>query len=177
MLQSTGEMFYNPYKEFKRSRAKPSEGASTSSLSRSGPSNDGTASSSSQSATQRPDPFETAGNMAGAGLQGFGKFTATYFRGVIVDIPHAAAEGFRRAPQLYGEKPKDYGTVKDWKSGIRVGGKNFVGGMSSGVADIIKHPIKGAIEGGREGALRGLARGGMGMATKMPSGEFSYHII
>ncbi|RJE26465.1 hypothetical protein PHISCL_01175 [Aspergillus sclerotialis] len=171
MLQSTGEMFYNPYKEFKRSRAKPSEGPSTStSISRSGPSNDGASQSSSQSATtQRPDPFETAGNMAGATLQGFGKFSATYFRGVIVDIPHAAAEGFRRAPQLYGEKPKDYGTVQDWKSGIKVGGKNFVGGMSSGVADIIKHPIKGAIEGGREGALRGLARGGMGMATKMPS--------
>lgn len=113
--------------------------------------------------------------MAGAGLQGFGKFSSTYFRGVIVDIPHAAAEGFRRAPQLYGEKPKEYGTVQDWKSGIKVGGKNFVGGMSSGIADLIKHPLQGAIEGGKDGALRGLARGGLGAATKMPSGEYPYH--
>ncbi|KAJ5184067.1 Sterol 3-beta-glucosyltransferase, partial [Penicillium capsulatum] len=157
MAKSTGEMLYNPYKEFKRSRTAKNEGSSqdSNSLNRS---------SSSQS-----DPFQTAGNMAGAGLQGFGKFSATYFRGMVVDIPHAAAEGFRRAPKLYGEKPKDYGTVHDWKSGVKVGGKNFVGGMTSGVAGMITEPLKGALEDGKDGALRGLARGGLGMATKMPS--------
>lgn len=154
MAKSTGEMLYNPYKEFKRSRTAKNEDPT---LNRS---------SSSQS-----DPFETAGNMAGAGLRGFGKFSATYFRGVVVDIPHAAAEGFRRAPKLYGEKPKEYGTVHDWKSGVKVGGKNFVGGMTSGVAGMITEPLKGALEDGKDGALRGLARGGLGMATKMPSGE------
>lgn len=109
--------------------------------------------------------------MVGATLQGFGKFSATYLRGVIVDIPHAAAEGFRRAPRLYGEKPKEYGTVSDWKSGIKVGGKNFVGGMTSGVTGMITHPLEGLLDDGSSGALRGLARGAMGMATKMPSGE------
>lgn len=112
--------------------------------------------------------------MAGATLQGFGKFSATYFRGVIVDIPHAAAEGFRRAPRLYGEQPKEYGTVKDWKSGVKVGGRNFVGGMTSGVAGMFKEPLKGAIADGKSGAVRGVARGAMGMATKMPSGESYY---
>lgn len=158
MLQSTGEMFYNPYKEYKKSRTpKPSEddpSGSTPSLNRS-----------------NSDAFQTAANMAGATLQGFGKFSATYFRGVIVDIPHAAAEGFRRAPQLYGEKPKEYGTVHDWKSGAIVGGKNFVGGMTTGVTGMIKHPLKGFIEEGREGAMRGLAKGALGMATNMPSGK------
>lgn len=109
--------------------------------------------------------------MVGATLHGFGKFSANYFRGVVVDIPHAAAEGFRRAPQLYGEKPKDYGTVHDWKSGAKVGGKNFVGGMTGGVTGLITHPVKGAMEGGTRGAVKGLAKGTMGMATKMPSGE------
>lgn len=110
--------------------------------------------------------------MAGAGLQGFGKFSGTYLRGVMVDIPHAAAEGFRRAPQLYGEKPKEYGHVSDWKSGIAVGGKNFVGGMAGGVAGMFTEPLKGALDGGKDGAIKGLTRGALGMATKMPSGEF-----
>lgn len=158
MLQSTGEMFYNPYKEFKKSRtgklSEADSSGSTPSVNRS-----------------NSDPFQTAANMAGATLQGFGKFSATYFRGVIVDIPHAAAEGFRRAPQLYGEKPKEYGNVHDWKSGAIVGGKNFVGGMTTGITGMIKHPIKGFIEEGREGAMKGLARGALGMATNMPSGE------
>lgn len=167
MAKSTGEMFYNPYKEFKRSRKpKPSESGTLE------PTPSASSGGSNSLNRTRSDPFETAGNMAGAGLQGFGKFSATYFRGVVVDIPHAAAEGFRRAPQLYGEKPKDYGTVHDWKSGVKVGGKNFVGGMAGGVAGIIKEPLKGALEDGRDGALRGLARGTMGLATKMPSGEY-----
>ncbi|CAI7587687.1 unnamed protein product [Penicillium pancosmium] len=152
MAKSTGEMFYNPYKEFKRSRTNATGDAS-----------------SSRSLEGRQDSFGTAGKMAGAGLQGFGKFSGTYLRGVIVDIPHAAAEGFRRAPQLYGEKPKEYGHVSDWKSGIAVGGKNFVGGMAGGVAGMITEPLKGALDGGKDGALKGLTRGALGMATKMPS--------
>ena len=189
MLQSTGEMFYNPYKEFKRSRsAQSSEGSSqrkASSASSLGPAlgdsktlpNDTSQLHNSQPPIHRStsersqDPFETAGNMAGATLKGFGKFSATYFRGVVVDIPHAAAEGFRRAPQLYGEKPKDYGTVRDWKSGLVVGGKNFVGGMTGGVTGLFTQPLKGAMEEGTAGAIKGFARGTLGLATKMPSGE------
>ncbi|KAK5791027.1 hypothetical protein VI817_006336 [Penicillium citrinum] len=156
MAKSTGEMFYNPYKEFKRSRTlNDADGYSSQ--------------SGSKSSNNRQDSFSTAGRMAGAGLQGFGKFSGTYLRGVIVDIPHAAAEGFRRAPQLYGEKPKEYGHVSDWKSGVKVGGKNFVGGMAGGVAGMITEPLKGAMDGGKDGAIKGLTRGALGMATKMPS--------
>lgn len=160
MAKSTGEMFYNPYKEFKRSRTLNDADGSSSQ-------------SGSKSSNNRQDSFSTAGRMAGAGLQGFGKFSGTYLRGVIVDIPHAAAEGFRRAPQLYGEKPKEYGHVSDWKSGVKVGGKNFVGGMAGGVAGMITEPLKGAMDGGKDGAIKGLTRGALGMATKMPSGEFN----
>ncbi|KAJ5884929.1 Sterol 3-beta-glucosyltransferase [Penicillium taxi] len=178
MLRSTGEMIYNPYKEFKRGRAIQSPEGSSRSASNAGSSlgainsfSDGKGSrpGAKRTSSGRQDPFETAGNMAEAGLQGFGKFCGTYFRGVIVDIPHAAAEGFRRAPQLYGEKPKDYGTVTDWKSGLEVGGKNFVGGMASGIAGLFTEPLKGALENGKDGALKGLQRAALGMATKMPS--------
>lgn len=160
MLVSTGEMFYNPYKEFKTSQLQrqPQGSPSDQQLSL---------------ATKRSNSngFETAAKMAGAGLQGFGKFTATYFRGILVDIPYAAAEGFRRAPQLAGETPKDYGNVHDWKSGAVVGGKNFVGGMTSGLTGLFKHPAKGFLEEGPAGAMKGLGKGVMGLATHMPSGK------
>ncbi|KAJ5569933.1 Sterol 3-beta-glucosyltransferase [Penicillium hispanicum] len=187
MLRSTGEIFTGPYRELQRGRSRPSAGSlqdltrSTSSdISGSRTNKTGLDDQTqpqgsrqpirrSQSEYQRQDPFETAGNMAGAAVTGFGKFSATYFRGVIVDIPHAAAEGFRRAPQLYGEKVKDYGTVHDWKSGVAVGGKNFVGGMTNGVTGLFSKPLKGLAEEGTPGAVKGLARGTLGLATKMPS--------
>ncbi|KAJ5238331.1 Sterol 3-beta-glucosyltransferase [Penicillium chermesinum] len=160
MAKSTQDMFREPYREYKRARSSNSLEKSESA---------GSPSSGSSSANR--DPFETSGNMAGASLKAFGKFSASYFRGMTVDLPYAAAEGFRRAPQWYGEKPKDYGTVSDWKSGIKVGGKNFVGGMTSGIAGMIKEPLRGALEDGSDGATKGLIKGALGMATKMPSGE------
>jgi hypothetical protein len=109
--------------------------------------------------------------MAGASLNSFGKFTTGYFKGVLVDIPTAAADGFRHVSQVYGDKPKEYGTVTDWKSGAKVGSKNFVGGMKEGITGLVKHPWKGYQEDGRQGALRGLAKGAIGVATKASSGK------
>lgn len=110
--------------------------------------------------------------MAGATLKGFGKFTGLYFKDVVVDIPHAAAEGFRQVPRLYGDKPKDYGEVRDWKSGALMGGRNFVDGMTDGLTGIITQPVKGARERGALGAAKGLAKGTIGLATKSPSGVY-----
>ncbi|KAJ5719871.1 hypothetical protein N7493_006749 [Penicillium malachiteum] len=88
---------------------------------------------------------------------------------VVVDIPHAAAEGFRQVPRLYGDKPKEYESVKDWKSGAIFGGKNFVDGMSEGFSGLITQPIKGGKEEGALGAVKGFAKGNIGLATKVPS--------
>lgn len=157
MAKSTGEMLYNPYKEYKRARLE-----SASNKARTGVSQ---------------NPFDTGGRMVGGTLTGLGKFYGNYLKGVVIDIPHAAAEGFRRAPQLYGEKPKEYGTVHDWKSGVKVGGKNFVGGMVGGVSGFFTSPVKGFMEEGPDGAMKGFARGVGGLATKMPSGEFCSSFI
>lgn len=121
--------------------------------------------------------LSTAGNMVGASLKGFGKFTGAYFKGVVVDIPYAAAEGFRQVPRLYGEEPKQYGTVRDWKSGATMGGKNFVDGMTDGFKGFFSQPIKGAREEGALGAVKGFAKGTIGLATKVPSGKYNSHRI
>ncbi|KAJ5378638.1 UDP-glucuronosyl/UDP-glucosyltransferase [Penicillium cosmopolitanum] len=145
MVQSTGEIFYSPYKQYTRSRSPmPSESLASSSQLGSGisTSNDG-----------KEAGIVTAGKMVG----------------VVIDIPHAAAEGFRQVPRLYGDKPKEYEPVKNWKSGAVFAGKNFVDGMSEGFSGLITLPIKGGKEEGALGVVKGLAKGTIGLATKVPS--------
>ncbi|KAL3480576.1 sterol glucosyltransferase, partial [Aspergillus californicus] len=158
MIQSTGEMVYNPYKQYMGSRS-PRPCKSPAGMDLDIP----TGSAGSQNG------IATGGKVAGATLKGFGKFAGTYFKGVLVDIPHAAAEGFRQVPNLYGDKPKEYEPVTGWKSGAMFGGRNFVDGMSEGLSGIITQPIKGGKEEGAFGAMKGLAKGTIGLATKLPS--------
>ncbi|PWY68434.1 sterol glucosyltransferase [Aspergillus heteromorphus CBS 117.55] len=162
MLKATGEMIYKPYQEYRRGRTPQPAGESSRDSLPLLPSPASTVSDSS-------NRLGTAGNMAGASLKGFGKVTGAYFKGVVVDIPHAAAEGFRQIPRLYGEEPKNYGTVRDWKSGAAMGGRNFVDGMTDGLAGFFTKPIKGAREEGAMGAVKGFAKGTLGLATKLPS--------
>ncbi|KAJ5971403.1 UDP-glucuronosyl/UDP-glucosyltransferase [Penicillium vulpinum] len=186
MLQSTVDMVYNPYKEYKRGRSPtPSARASPRSpLSREPSSTrlsvpDDANSHNPRSPSVEPgsksgpdksrNGLSVAGSMAGATMKGFGRFTGSYFKGVIVDIPHAAAEGFRQVPRLYGEKPKDYGAIQDWKSGAIVGGRNFMDGMSDGFTGLFTQPVNGAKEEGALGAVKGFAKGTIGLATKVPS--------
>jgi hypothetical protein len=176
MLKTSTGMLYEPFKELRRAKSYPASernqpisGSSenVSSLR----STSTTSQTGSERATSPRSPLTTAGDMAGASLNSFGKFTTGYFKGVLVDIPTAAADGFRHVSQVYGDKPKEYGTVTDWKSGAKVGSKNFVGGMKEGITGLVKHPWKGYQEDGRQGALRGLAKGAIGVATKASSGK------
>ncbi|KAG8532911.1 uncharacterized protein KY384_002789 [Bacidia gigantensis] len=45
------------------------------------------------------------------------------FKGGVVDIPLALAEGFRNAPKLWGQSVKDHGEITGWQSGVAVAGK------------------------------------------------------
>lgn len=92
----------------------------------------------------------TAARMAGASAKSFGDLNLKGFKGLMVDIPLATAEGLRNVPALYGDKPRDHGTVTDWKSGALTGGKAFVYGVGEGLTDIFVEPYKG---GKKEGAL------------------------
>ncbi|OOF99228.1 glycosyltransferase family 1 protein [Aspergillus carbonarius ITEM 5010] len=186
MIKSTAAMLYDPYKEYTRGRSGKSPRAHTErGLSPFSPASSSQSSKHLPEAERQPsglgatmtransDPskssLSTAGSMVGASLKGFGKFTGAYFKGIVVDIPHAAAEGFRQVPRLYGEEPKDYGTVRDWKSGATMGGRNFVDGMTDGFKGFFTEPVKGAREDGALGAVKGFAKGTIGLATKVPS--------
>ena len=55
--------------------------------------------------------------------KGVGKISAGLAKGVMLDLPVAMADGFHALPVLYGDKKMERGSVKDWKSGMKVGGK------------------------------------------------------
>jgi sterol 3beta-glucosyltransferase len=55
--------------------------------------------------------------------KGIGKISAGLAKGVMLDLPVAMADGFHALPVLYGDKKMERGAVKDWKSGMKVGGR------------------------------------------------------
>jgi hypothetical protein len=102
--------------------------------------------------------------------KGFGKAGNTFLKGGIVDIPFALAEGLRNAPAMYGDKPRDFGPITDWKTGGIVAGKGFVFGLYDGISGLVTEPVKGAKKEGALGALKGFGRGLGGMYWKPNAG-------
>lgn len=111
----------------------------------------------------------TAGKIAGGTAKNFGKFNMHFFKGVIVDLPYAAAEGFRAVPKLYGEEVQDHGQVKGWKSGLGMAGKGFTHGMTSGASDLFVKPFEDAKKEGALGFVKGVGKGTLGFTSKTAS--------
>lgn len=111
----------------------------------------------------------TAGRMATASAKSFGKFNVALFKGTIVDLPLAAAEGFRAVPKLYGEEVKDHGEVTNMQSGFGKAGKNFAFGMYDGFSDLFVKPYEDAKKDGAVGFAKGLGKGLLGFTSKTAS--------
>ncbi|KAJ7864969.1 hypothetical protein B0H14DRAFT_2574106 [Mycena olivaceomarginata] len=171
MVDATAGIFVKPYQEFNRSHiAPPPPGASGTPLTRASsvpnvPSDDKGEGSSSSTATgsngstATRSGIATAGAMTAASGKSLGRVLTSWSRGMFVDIPLAVTEGLRGVPKLYGEEIKDYGEVKDWKSGALVAGKTFVHAFPEGLADLVVQPYRGAKEGGVLGLVKGVGKG------------------
>jgi hypothetical protein len=72
---------------------------------------------------RQKDSSKLASVMAMASVKSIGMFNLSLFKGTMVDLPLAVAEGLRTVPRLYGEEVQDHGVVTDWKSGFVVAGK------------------------------------------------------
>lgn len=104
--------------------------------------------------------------------EGVGGVLHHFYKGMLVDMPLAATEGLRAVPKLYGGEVRDFGPVKDWKSGFTVAGKTFSHSMGEGFLDLIKEPVKGGQRDGVLGAVKGVGKGVVNMTTKVSSGKF-----
>ncbi|KAL6232331.1 hypothetical protein BDW75DRAFT_22879 [Aspergillus navahoensis] len=177
MVKSTADIFLRPYKEYQDlHRGRPQSGhrpvtdASTPPAPRSlsTPPPD-TITQQPPDSTTNPSTIRTTSTIATASAKSIGKVLTTYFKGTMVDIPLATAEGLRAVPRLYGEDVKEHKPVKDWKSGMIVGCTSFSQGMVDGLTGIVMQPYKGAKEEGALGAVKGFAKGALGGAASVGS--------
>lgn len=109
--------------------------------------------------------------MASASARASGKFLGKLVSGTTVDVPLAAAEGFRVLPGLYGDNVHESERVTDWKSGMLAGAKTFAVGMAESLIDPIYQPYKGARDAGALGFAGGLFKGTFGVVAKMGHGK------
>ncbi|KAJ7853535.1 hypothetical protein B0H14DRAFT_3085621 [Mycena olivaceomarginata] len=196
MVDATAGIFVKPYQEFRRSNSGAptspvastsqgegsSQGISTSSTAvqlRSSPvgkDNQGEGSGTSRgeisTAVRTPGRLRKRppGAMVAASGMSMGTVIMSSVRGGAVDIPMALTEGMRNVPKMYGEEVKDYGHVKDWKSGMLVAGKTFLFGLPEGLADIVVQPYKGAKAEGVTGFAKGFGKGTLDAVVKTTVG-------
>ncbi|KAJ6094223.1 hypothetical protein N7467_003068 [Penicillium canescens] len=185
MLKAGGNIIYKPYEVYK--------GGSRDSLSsihspKNSPqllspvsSNAGESSSSLRKARSmnylteanklEPKGKNKARAMASALTQASGKFLGKFVSGTMVDVPLAAAEGFRVLPGLYGGNIHDSDRVTDWRSGMLAGAKTFAVGMAESCVDPFYQPYKGAGDAGALGFASGLFKGTFGVIAKMGHGS------
>lgn len=131
--------------------------------------------------TELDDPKQGKQNnlavdMMAASASGVGGFFKHYSKGIFIDVPLAFAEGSRTLPRLYGEEVSDYGTVKDWKSGFLVSGKNLTLGIGEGFVDLVKKPYEGGKKDGFIGGITGVGKGILGLTTKVSTGKCPYSL-
>ncbi|KAL4928623.1 glycosyltransferase [Aspergillus undulatus] len=185
MVKSTADIFLRPYQEYQdlhRDRGRPSTslGLDKSATPRSlssppqttsteHPITQNSDSNPSLTPTATPTTLQATTTITSASAKSIGRFLTSYFKGVMVDIPLATAEGLRAVPRLYGEESKGHGPVKDWKSGFVVGYNSFSHGMVDGLSGLVTQPCKGAKEEGALGAVKGVAKGAVGVGVHVGS--------
>lgn len=178
MLKAGGDIFYKPYKVYQDGRNLPVPSPTVSENGPAQPLLSGGSGSSIRkaqsmndlTACREPNKKGRGAAMASASTHASGKLLGKIASGFMVDLPLAAAEGFRVLPGLYGDKVPQYGKVKDWKSGAVAGAKSFAMGMGGAVTDVIYQPYKGARDGGAAGFAGGLFKGTFGVLGKMAHG-------
>jgi UDP:flavonoid glycosyltransferase YjiC (YdhE family) len=174
VLKETNGLWYAPYKMHSRRGKSTSSAASfvsdTASVS-------DIAETSTPAGTKEENNALVTAKYAGASAASLPKIFGVMSKGVLVDLPFAMAEGLRATPKLYGETVKDHEPITNVKTGLKVAGKDFVTGMSTGLVDLFVQPYKGAVNNGAAGFAAGVGKGTIGSATKMAyavTGLYSY---
>lgn len=161
MTDTIAGIVIDPYKEYRRLRATtemiPTDGAAPVTIE---PLNN---------LETDPNDSNYAKQMAIASAISFTKFLGRSFRGALVDLPLAAAEGMRAVPRLYGEDVRVNAPVHDWRSGMTVGCSVFAHGVYEGFADIFVQTYRGKQKSGSLGVAEGLCKGLVSLAAKTGS--------
>ncbi|KAG8889576.1 hypothetical protein FRB99_003972, partial [Tulasnella sp. 403] len=82
-------------------------------------------------------------------------------------------EGFHNMPKLYGSEVREVGPVRDFRSGLREGGKGFAFGIYDGITGLVTEPMKGAKEEGFVGAIKGSGRSFINASMRPAAGALA----
>ncbi|KAI0378519.1 glycosyltransferase family 1 protein [Hypomontagnella monticulosa] len=164
------ELSYSPDNEIAPESAKAGPSMQAPSIGSSSHSISDLKNAKSDARSQARDACGNLGAAIAGSASGVGGFFKYFFKGMYVDIPLAATEGFRSLPKLYGGEVRERGQITDWKSGATVAGKNFVDGFVDGFTDLVQEPIKGGREEGTLGTIKGIGKGSTNMMAKVSSG-------
>ena len=85
---------------------------------------------SKQDGSEETSQLKLHGQAALASAKSTNRLAVGAFKGGMVDVPLALAEGFRNAPRLWGEDVKEQQEINGWKSGAAVAGKVRTGHVS-----------------------------------------------
>lgn len=84
------------------------------------------------------------------------------------------AKGFRNVPRLYhDETVRPVEKVTDFRSGLKVAGKEFGLGLFDGISGLVTQPLHGAEKEGAAGLVKGFGKGIGGIVTKPAAGKCS----
>ncbi|KAI1433862.1 hypothetical protein GGR50DRAFT_461116 [Xylaria sp. CBS 124048] len=84
------------------------------------------------------------------------------------------AKGFRNAPNLYNDDTvRLTEKVTDFRSGLKVAGKEFGFGLYDGITGLVTQPIKGAQKEGGAGFVKGFGKGIGGLILKPSAAVWS----
>jgi sterol 3beta-glucosyltransferase len=164
-----GELVESPIKEYRKVKSMERENSNLSSMTlsnsstvsiRSGKTE--TSGTTAMTATSNQSAASAASKAVG---HGFSKVGLAVTKGVI-DLPRAVADGLHDVPALYGEKVRDYGEIRGWKSGGMVGVKSMGYGFYDGYVGFFTQPYKGARDGGALGLAKGIVKGCAGLLTQ-----------
>lgn len=82
------------------------------------------------------------------------------------------AKGFRNLPRLYNDdtvRPEE--KVTDFRSGLKLAGKEFGLGLYDGISGLVTQPLQGAEKEGAAGLVKGFGKGIAGIVTKPAAGK------
>lgn len=95
-----------------------------------------------------------------------GRLAFLPLKGLMIDIPLAAAEGMRALPRLYGDDGYEPGAVTNWKNGATIAAKSFTHGVQEGITDVFVKTYMGKKGQGARGVAKGIGEGLLSLTMK-----------
>ncbi|PBP28023.1 hypothetical protein BUE80_DR000975 [Diplocarpon rosae] len=159
VYSAMGEAVHSPMQEYRRIKTFERDQAETGSI--------------SSNVSAKSNATSAAGKAVGRGFKKVGLALTKS----AVDMPKAAADGMHNVPELYGEKVREIGPIRGWKSGGKTGLKasfsmSLGHGFYDGYVGFFTQPYKGARDGGALGLVKGIAKGCGGLLTQPAHGMF-----